>query len=557
VCDVVGRLLPNGTRPLSEENERGWSACPQWPPDAFAVTATLLERSGIYSQDRYSGRANGKCLFGDAYRKVVQRAGAQWRAKIDPPASVRSDWRVLCSKWDDDFADVSLASGTWWDAVVRIFAAADEASLGFGFVDTEASPLADVVVEAYARREKSSRAQRMFPYLPYSLCRFVPAIEACVQPKSRTSQVGCTLRALSHHLALAPPVSEVRTAWYPPHRTGRRRVIGPKATGLTWRELAPLNLLVVPFPYRIDGNAFAATTRIQDADSKSAHFRVRQTWLHDARSSLGRFLKRLISEAEAELGSIHGLVMPELAIDGQLASRLAGQLTKGSRALELFITGVALRGKRPDSAPRNVVFVKTFRGLEEWTQAKHHRWRLDRNQICRYHLGHQLDPDPAMSWWEEIDVGGRSLNFVVFRPGASVCTLICEDLARSEPVQPILRAIGPNLVVALLMDGPQLEKRWPGKYATVLAEDPGSAVLTVSSLGMVQRSSSSHLARRRSRNRTQRRISESRELDPRRPDRQWWDGRVVARGHSTDRGPETPLVGVLNCIQLALQTAES
>ena len=36
--------------------------------------------------------------------------------------------------------------------------------------------------------------------------------------------------------------------------------------------------------------------------------------------------------------------------------------------------------------------------------------------------------------------------------------------------------------------GTQPEKRRPGRYATVLAEDPGSAVLTVTSLGMVMRS---------------------------------------------------------------------
>jgi len=38
------------------------------------------------------------------------------------------------------------------------------------------------------------------------------------------------------------------------------------------------------------------------------------------------------------------------------------------------------------------------------------------------------------------------------------------------------------------MDGPQLPNRWPGRYATVLAEDPGSAVLTLTNLGMIERS---------------------------------------------------------------------
>src|SRR5205823_9439098 len=45
--------------------------------------------------------------------------------------------------------------------------------------------------------------------------------------------------------------------------------------------------------------------------------------------------------------------------------------------------------------------------------------------------------------------------------------------------------VGPNLVVTLLLDGPQLAVRWPARYATVLAEDPGSSVLTLTSAGMV------------------------------------------------------------------------
>jgi hypothetical protein len=64
--------------------------------------------------------------------------------------------------------------------------------------------------------------------------------------------------------------------------------------------------------------------------------------------------------------------------------------------------------------------------------------------------------------------------------------LICEDLARFDPVLPIINAVGPNLVVALLMDGPQLRERWSGRYATVLAEDPGSSILSVTSLGRIK-----------------------------------------------------------------------
>jgi hypothetical protein len=64
--------------------------------------------------------------------------------------------------------------------------------------------------------------------------------------------------------------------------------------------------------------------------------------------------------------------------------------------------------------------------------------------------------------------------------------LICEDLARPDPVGDVIRSLGPNMVIALLADGPQLRTRWPARYASVLAEDPGSSVLSCTSLGMAK-----------------------------------------------------------------------
>jgi hypothetical protein len=64
--------------------------------------------------------------------------------------------------------------------------------------------------------------------------------------------------------------------------------------------------------------------------------------------------------------------------------------------------------------------------------------------------------------------------------------LICEDLARPDPVADLVRAVGPNLVISLLMDGPQTKERWSARYATVLADDPGCSVLAITSLGMAK-----------------------------------------------------------------------
>lgn len=43
-------------------------------------------------------------------------------------------------------------------------------------------------------------------------------------------------------------------------------------------------------------------------------------------------------------------------------------------------------------------------------------------------------------------------------------------------------------MLTALLDGPQLSSRWAARYASVLADDPGSAVLTLTSMGMARRS---------------------------------------------------------------------
>jgi hypothetical protein len=126
-------------------------------------------------------------------------------------------------------------------------------------------------------------------------------------------------------------------------------------------------------------------------------------------------------------------------------------------------------------------------------QSKHHRWRLDMAQVQRYALNFPDSAilpksDQATQWWEDIDVSERKLPFYAIRQDMSLAVLICEDLARSDPAMSVIRAVGPNLVVALLMDGPQLAVRWPGRYATVLADDPGSSVLAITCAAMVDRS---------------------------------------------------------------------
>jgi hypothetical protein len=149
-----------------------------------------------------------------------------------------------------------------------------------------------------------------------------------------------------------------------------------------------------------------------------------------------------------------------------------------------LIAGVCVEGK-PGGYPKNEVRFASP-DYVTFAQQKHHRWKLDEKQIKTYKLGHYLDK--TKEWWEHIDVSSREFNFFALGDGLVISALICEDLARPDPVGDLLRAVGPNMVFALLMDGPQIDLRWPGRYAASLADDPGSSVLSVTSLGMSLRS---------------------------------------------------------------------
>ena len=118
-------------------------------------------------------------------------------------------------------------------------------------------------------------------------------------------------------------------------------------------------------------------------------------------------------------------------------------------------------------------------------QDKHHRWGLTKWQIESYQLGGVLHPD--YNWWESIEIKQRKVTFINFGDELTICPLICEDLARQDPIADLIRSVGPSLVVGLLMDGPQLASRWSARYASVLADDPGSSVITLTSAGMVDR----------------------------------------------------------------------
>src|SRR5262245_8202047 len=188
--------------------------------------------------------------------------------------------------------------------------------------------------------------------------------------------------------------------------------------------------------------------------------------------------------------------MPEGAVDEGELDELEALLHR--HGVISLSTGVRRGSAHPGAPPGNWVHIGMNPRLEKgalpgeqgapWFhvhQRKHHRWSLDESQILQYHLGGVLHP--SVRWWEAMDVPRRAIEFVEVAELTLAC-LVCEDLAQHDDIAQLVRSVGPTVVFALLLDGPQLTSRWAARYTSVLADDPGSSVLTLTSYGMVQRS---------------------------------------------------------------------
>jgi hypothetical protein len=195
---------------------------------------------------------------------------------------------------------------------------------------------------------------------------------------------------------------------------------------------------------------------------------------------------RVLQSARDQEGSVEIVVLPESALRPSDIGGLEALLTR--HRVWLVVAGVRVPPEPTGRFGANWLHLGIWFGGRWWRyrQNKHHRWSLDDNQIEQYHLAAALPP--GVRWWEAMAVPGRAVQVVELADGVTLVSLVCEDLARLDEVADLLRAIGPTPVVTTLLDGPQLASRWTARYASVLTDDPGSAVVTLTSFGFVQRS---------------------------------------------------------------------
>jgi hypothetical protein len=498
---------------------------PGWPPDLFGICAYLLQESGHYqalTPVDPKGPGSGTGLVIDAIdRDTWTAAGRQWAKDGVMPEQVPKLWRFILDNLGRPLRlrldQLAATDRTWIRACIGLMSMADEACHDLGFDEQFArnsNPTwiysfvarIEALLRAKAvERQQATNAAYMVSSHLHSLTVEISEDLLAVQPKSRTPQVGATTRALSHNLALLPPVRKLAASWnkIPDVDTSTHKKL---ASGDPAAEDRTLNILLIPYPYSIPDSAFEAEV-IEKSAPRWGWFKVIQTWLPDDTSILTGFLMELIRKAHTEAkkadslgGTIQGIVMPELALDWRHHDALVTAIEASPElGIRFIVTGSSSNCDGAlddnDGTPGNFEITTTLArpaassgnpARISSSRSKHHRWRIDGSQVRDYQLSHILRED--VNWWERIALTERRVNTYAFGPESHFTVLICEDLARADPVHELVRAMGPSLIFCILMDSAQIPQRWPGRHAMSLSEDPGSSVLTFTSRALIERS---------------------------------------------------------------------
>lgn len=433
----------------------------EWVPDVFALTETVLQRSEAY-RFAVSPPAGEQwpppALPG--WPTAVAEAADGWcawavdRSRALPPL-VATAWQAV-----DDGATTALedlGSGRAWqlcEALLTLHAVADEACAGMGVI----------VVTAAGDQRHRARAKELLARTG-SLTR-IPRHRLRVLPKVRTPTGGISFRSLSRYVCLRDAGVDVNWQWAPMGRDPSKK---------------HRNILLLPWPLQIGADDFkplpGSVRRVEEEPFGFFSFDPAEEL------DLG-LVDRVLVAAKEAVHDVDIVVLPESAVPDTAIEGLEAVLQR--HGVEVLVAGVRQAPGTGD-LPSNWVHIGVSLGRWwHYRQHKHHRWFLDQRQINQYQLGDALRPE--VRWWEAMAVPRRSVQFVELGGGITLVAVVCEDLARLDEVADLLRAVGPTLVTTILLDGPQLATRWTARYASILADDPGSAVLTLTAYGFVQRS---------------------------------------------------------------------
>jgi len=349
--------------------------------------------------------------------------------------------------------------------ILTLHAIADEACAGWGI-----STIDKIGFISKAQKEAHKLLEEGGTLATIDISR------ARILPKRHTPNVGITLRSFSSHLGYHK--SSIDVNWI--HE--KENLLSEQI-----KEHKSFSVMLMPWPLQvkmqdfkkvkvnsidIDQNNYGFFAYDPDSDSN----------LKKQRPDNIRYLERYIKNAQDEAGSVDMIVFPESSLNFNEVKVLEKTLIKHN--ISLYVCGVrdvtqneinssgklksnmvyfnslTEQNTQPNKSKR-YIFDADNSEISKYTQKKHHRWKLTRSQIVQYGLGRVLKP--SINWWEAISIPQRRVTFINVGKHLTLCPLICEDLARQDPIADLIRTVGPSLVITILMDGPQKIDRWSSR----------------------------------------------------------------------------------------------
>lgn len=521
------------------ENANGFL---DWPPNTFAITSVILKRTGAYKfivskawndeKDRFKTEYSN-CISAhqsiDEWQDAIEDISQFWAEMINDTflsgiSGKEREFKGKLSKelWKCKVGKLNEIANDTWNSIIttnvtlndlrtfNIYQEIDEFEKqeSINNILTNLIKLhiiSDETCTGLGLLGNVNYSSSIFRYVANmlliatgSLSTFSKQI-GIVIPKMKTPNSGLTIRSISHHLTFH--TTEVEVMWRP----------------FPWANIPQntLNIMAVCWPDEVPNNYF----KIEKDNFGQYRYFTLASPINEAedRNKAKPFnIKKIIASLDSakELGydKIHTIVLPEGALTEvefeslliALNYHFCGEFFENENAkIPMVVSGVRrkkkVKNKRKDETREGEtkeIEVNELRialyFANKWyflSQKKHHQWRLDKNQIIQYGLSNKLSLD--RDWVEKIEIDQRRLSVIAPADWLTISPLICEDLARLEPVSEIIRGIGPSLLLALLSDGPQLTTRWSARYASVFADDPGTSVLSITSLGMVKKSKKS------------------------------------------------------------------
>lgn len=453
-----------------------------WPPNLFAFTSSYLLATASYGQisaddfwnlAHFEGHPIKVERMAEEWRKQLNSwseaditflstldVGA-WRQRAELSPWLKEAWEIFTSKMQP-----SPTADTFdlWDE--------DHRAVVQNLISLHAA--ADLVCADWGRPGQSSACRNKANdlLLEFGTMATIHPSRGRVLPKSHTPRVGITLRSLSNNLAFHR--SSVKVGW---NFVESLRQLGTSSDDLATTNSGDIvNVLLCPWPRIVKASDFRPTPDPQDDDVGLFSYEPAGDLSEALQHDLPDVLKAAIAEAE----DVDLVVFPESYIDVSDLDTLERILLNSERGPRTYVAGV-----RSNNRNRVVFGVLGSDGWKRIERDKHHRWLLESSQIRKYQLGSRLHP--SRRWWENIPIDRREVEFVGVGRNLTICPLVCEDLARQGEAAALMRDVGPTLIVVILLDGPQESQRWAGRYAGVLGDDPGSAVVTLTSAGMVRR----------------------------------------------------------------------